>query len=169
MTDYAENALAELEEVYRRDAIGSCGKLYDAIYHYDFTSGRPEKAKAIEIILDKGDRKIKSARQSLNEQPYHPIFIAGPKGKFVFFNKIAGIIFKEFELSTRRTAMELYNDGAIFKEGTGNVQISHKNVLFRAMEGRHKDKIPVDKIAFTGGNDLVFFLIAGIERNSCLL
>lgn len=168
MPDETEEELSSLERLHRQDTFRNCEKLHRELYDFGFDSP-PRRTEALRVLFDKGDRRIKSALRSLDESPYHPLFITGLGGEFIFFNRIARIVFHEFELSTERTAQQLYNDGAIFRERTGEVhleQIGYKDISEYATKCRKRT--PPNRCAFTKGNDLVFFSYSFYKRKLVL-
>lgn len=161
-------AITELERIYCNSAINSCKRLYSAIYNtplhpsllnesktkYKTENASCDSSIVLESVLMHCPQTIEKELRGVDKLPYHPVFIANPKGEFIFFNETAKILFSEFEMTRERKVQELYDDGLIFSSNDPTQQISAKTVLFNAIHLRSKKNIR--QLALTPGNELVF-------------
>jgi hypothetical protein len=151
-----ERAIVNLEELFQKNTILQCSELYRTIYNCNL--GRNIKRdKALEVVIKKLLNSGQNALSRLGEERYHPVFLINTKGSFIWFNEVAKQVFHEFTLDIMGDVRDFYSGGTIFTNEQPPKIIDFFGVLFEASKARRRGNGSLRQIAFSEGNDFVFF------------
>jgi hypothetical protein len=157
-----ECAIEYLEKIYREQTENSCQDLYNALFAADIRD-RSTQGKVAVLRSLISDKSIRDWLDDLNRRRFHPVFLADPRGRFVWMNHAAKHVFADFDLHRDGPVAELYNNGIIFDTDKPRDQTDYRRIYREAY--RRRGKTSREQTAFTKGNELVFFYLHRLTKS----